>query len=149
MVAIFTVPRLPTLDARLPSATTWQGGRLAAIFDKLATDPAPPTRALIMAAVAAASPALGDQVVLRHGHGRQQTVEAGTLVARYPAGFLLRSSTGRCFVNYLALWSTDAVLERPADAVARTDAVLAMLRQRMPKPRRWGAVVMRHAPHHP
>ena len=149
MVAIFTVPRLPTLDAGLPSAPTWQDGRLAAIFDKLATDPAPPTRALVMAAVAAAGPAQGDQVVLRQGRGRQQTVEVGTLVARYPAGFLLRSPTGRCFVNYLDIWSADAVLQCPADAAWRINAVLTALRQRMPRPRRWGAVVMRRARHHP
>lgn len=118
MVAIFTVPPLPTLDARLPRAPTWQGGRLATIFDKLDTDPAPapPTRVLVMAAVAPAGPAQGDQVVLRHGHGRRQTGEAGILVGRYPAGFLLRSPTGRCFVNSLDLWSAGAVHERPADA---------------------------------
>ena len=149
MVTIFTVPRLPTLDARLPSAPTWQDGRLAALFDKLAIDPAPPTRALVMAAIAAAGPALGDQVVLRQGHGRQQTVEAGMLVGRYPAGFLLCSLTGRRFVKYLDLWSADAVFEWPEDAVARIDAVLTALRQRMPRPRRWGAVVMRRAQHHP
>ena len=60
---------------------------------------------------------------------------------RYPAGLLLWAPPARrCFVNDLDLWS--------ADAVARTDGVRAMLRLRMPKPRRWGAVVMRHAPHH-
>ena len=69
---------------------------------------------------------------------------------RYPAGLLLWAPPARrCFVNDLDLWSDDAVLERPADAVARLDAVLTVLRWRMPKPRRWGAVVMRHAPHHP
>jgi hypothetical protein len=78
-----------------------------------------------MAAVAAAGPVQGDQVVLRQGRGRQQTVEAGTLVARYPAGFLLRSSTGRCFVNYLDLWSADAVLQCPADAAWRIRAAAA------------------------
>ena len=102
-----------------------------------------------MAVIAAAAPPLGDHVVLRHGKGRDQRVEAGTLVARCPAGFLRRSATGRCFVNYLDLWSGDAVLDRPGDVALQMDALLTAMRQRMPRPGRWGAVVMRRARHHP
>lgn len=147
MLATSTVAFPPDTDRRPPAAPVGATGPLA--NGVVARDTALPTRALLISVLTAAGPALGDHVVLRQGHGRQQTVEAGTLVARYPAGFLLRSSAGRCFVNYVDLWSADAVLERPADAVARTDAVLALRRRRMPKPRRWGAVVMRRGPHHP
>ena len=147
MLATFTVAFPPDTDRSLGAAPVSATGPLA--NGMLARDTALPTRALLIGVLAAAGLALGDHVVLRQGHGRQQTVEAGMLVGRYRAGFLLHSPTGRCFVNYLDLWSADVVLERPADAAERLDAVLAILCRRMPKPPRWGAVVMRHAPHHP
>ena len=87
--------------------------------------------------------------MLRHGHGRQH--DSGGRPARPPLSRRLPPPLPHrgCFVNYVDPWPADAVLERSADAMPRTDAVLAMLRQRMSKPQRWGAVVMRQVPHHP
>lgn len=103
MLATSTVAFPPDTDRRPPAAPVGATGALAnGVF---ARDTALPTRALLIGVLAAAGPALGDHVVLRQGHGRQQTVEAGTVVARCPTGFLIRSSTGRRSVTYL--WSAD------------------------------------------
>ena len=141
MVAVFTVPRLPTLDARLPSGTTGQGGHLRQTCRRSrASD-----RGL----------SHGRSRGSQSGRGRRGRAAARPRPAADSGGRhrgrpvphrISHSILDRSSLRHLSLVRRPAVLERPADAAARTDAVLAILGQRMPKPRRWGAVVMRHAP---
>ncbi len=117
---------LPSSSAR--TADAWAAATFRALFPAGAI----PTREVIHRALAATVPSVGTQVELHWGSGRAGVRWHGAIAGRCGAGFIVHNGKYGRFVSYVDLWCRDAVLMEPHRAVARVDAMLHVLRTRMP-----------------